>query len=253
MLILIAESKSMSHMCSQAAPADGTVPQFVSEADAVMAGLRGMSAADIGKLLRLGPKNAVRLCEDIYSFPDKTTGCRAGEAFTGVVFKALDTPSLDAAAHGRFDRDVRIVSSLYGLLRPSDVIRPYRLDFGMKAAPGGGSLTAYWKPLLTAALTAQLEREGESEVLALLPLDAYKCFDWKEIGKAATVCTAAFRQVCDGVEKAPSSDMLKRLRGRLLRHILQHGITTCSGLLGRDLGDMICEEADDGRLVFTTA
>lgn len=220
----------------------GTSPRFEFEAEVIMRGLGRRSVAELSTSLKLGPKNAQRLYEEIYDFPNKLTGCRAGEAFTGVVFRALSVATLSADARARYDRDVRIVSSLYGLLRPSDVIKPYRLDFGVKGAPGGKTLAAYWKPLLTESLLRELQERGESEVLNLLPQDAAKCFDWKAVSKVAEVYTATFAQLDPGkvhngneqdyqaMLRTPHSDMLKRLRGTLLRHILTDGIKSIAAL-----------------------
>lgn len=246
MIVLIAESKAMSDMCGSAAPTAGvTEPMFLPMAEAVMDGLRGRGVAQLGSEFKMGPKNAQRLYEEIYDFPNRTTGARAVDAFTGVVFKSLDAASLPAPAREAMEGSVRIVSSLYGLLRPSDLIKSYRLDFGMKAAPGNRSLAAYWRPTLTQALLDELARTGETEILNLLPADASKCFNWKEIAPHASVATATFKQL--GTPAAPStplpirtphSDHLKRLRGRLLRLILTTPLPTFASLRTLALPDL---------------
>lgn len=241
MLILIAESKTMSQ------PVDtthlrGTVPQYHSEADEIMLHLRTMSVSELSASLKLGPKNAQRLFDEAYDFPNSTTGQLAGEAYTGVVFKSLDVDTLPTDARQRYDSQVCIVSSLYGLLLPTDIIKPYRLDFGMKGAPDGSTFTSYWKPRLTLSLIDRLTTTGESEILNLLPQDAAKCFDWTAISKVAEVYTATFKQLdpeklssgntqeIQSLLTTPNSDKLKRLRGSLLRHILIDNITTADQL-----------------------
>lgn len=252
MIILIAESKTMSSACGELGP-QGGVPQFEAQADGIMDGLRGRSVAALGADLKLGPKNAQRLYEEIYDFPNKGTGCAAIDAYTGVVFRALDVPSLSGDARRRLNADVRIVSSLYGMLRPDDIVKSYRFDFGMKVAPGGGSLAAYWKPLLTEALAEQLQSAGEREILNLMPQDAGKCFDWKVIGTLARVYTAGFKELAGGGElRTPNSDKLKKLRGKLLRHILENDIADIASLRRVDLPDFAysAEESGATDLVF---
>lgn len=224
MLILLAESKAMSALCGEAAPTTGvTTPMFLPQAEAIMDGLRGRSAAQLAATFKMGPKNAERLYEEIYDFPNRTTGTRAIDAYTGVVFRALDASTLTPEAAERLASTVLIVSSLYGLLRPTDLIKSYRLDFGLKAAPSTTvatstspqALSAFWKTLLTDALLAHLARTGESELLNLLPADAAKCFDWARIAPHATIHIPTFTS-----GRTPHATELKRLRGSLLRQLL---------------------------------
>lgn len=229
MLILLAESKAMSALCGEAAPTSNvTTPMFLPQAEAIMDGLRGRSVAQLATTFKMGPKNAERLYEEIYDFPNRTTGTRAINAYTGVVFRALDASTLTPQAAERLTSTVLIVSSLYGLLRPTDLIKSYRLDFGLKAAPATTStsstvstptapqaLSAFWKPILTDALLAHLARTGESELLNLLPADAAKCFDWARIAPHATIHIPTFTS-----GRTPHATELKRLRGSLLRQLL---------------------------------
>ncbi len=239
MLILIAESKSM-HPGRMLSESQIILPQFESQAEAIVTHLRRMSAAELADTLKLGPKNAQRLYQEIYDFGNKATGIAAIEAFTGVVFRALGFDTLPADATALAGNCLGIVSSLYGLLRPHDIIKSYRLDFGMKAAPGNASLTSYWKPLLTEALIDRLQSAAQTEVLNLLPADAAKCFDWKAIAPHAQVYSVNFREYKDGgALRNPHSDRLKRLRGSLLRSILTQGITTVEALRTTPLPDML--------------
>lgn len=240
----------MSHACLLKAPA-GTEPEFMAQARQIVDGLRGRSVAELASQLKLGPKNAQRLFEELYNFGAAEIGCQAIDAFTGVVFKQLDAASLDAAARRRMDSSLRLVSSLYGLLRPADIIQSYRLDFGMKASPDGKPLTAFWKQTLTAALINELEALNEHEVLNLLPQDAAKCFDWKEIGKHAQVFSANFKLYAEGAElRTPHSDYLKRLRAKLLRIILTDGIDSADRLRQIRQIDMTFHSAEGNSLTF---
>lgn len=255
MIVLIAESKSMSERCCK--PYVGcTTPQFEMVAGEIIDGLRGKGVAELSSELKLGPKNALRLYEEIYNFSAEGIGCRAIEAYTGVVFKALDAATLESEAMGRLARSVLIVSSLYGLLRPTDAVKSYRFDFGMKAAPGQKALSAFWKPLTTDALIQHLESTGETEVLNLLPKDAMKCFDWKRIRGVADVYNIQFQEYKDCSKLGtPNSDKLKQLRGRLLRHITEMNILHVEDFRSIEFSDMSlapelsCEE----ELVFVTA
>lgn len=215
MLILIAESKSMQ--VSQTEPAHGTEPVFNARATEVMASLQGCNVAQLSQRLRLGPKSAQRLFQEVYNY-SVAPQTRAINAYTGVVFRTLEAETLTADGRRIMEERVRIISSLYGWLRPSDLVKPYRLDYTMKAAPNGATLAAWWRPTLTPALLR--EAKGRT-VLNLLPGDAAKCLDLKAVQQVAPVYTVRFVQRGeDGTERTPNSDHLKRLRAQLLRHIL---------------------------------
>lgn len=253
MLILLAESKGMNTKGEIVEAV--SMPMFQSQAEEIVSTLRKKSVAELESELKLGPKNAQRLFENLYDFPVNSHGLLAIDAFDGVVFKALDASSLGYEARQKFHSSVRIVSSLYGILRPDDVIKPYRLDFGMKAAPNGETLSAYWQGMLTDYLISLLKEKGEQEVLNLLPKDAAKCFDWKKIEKNAEVYIAEFKEFKSGdCPKSPHSNRLKQLRGLLLREILIKGLDTVSDISRIDNNELSFDAvaSKDKNLVFIT-
>ncbi len=257
MIILIAESKSMRDECrALTAIASEHEPQFERQAAEIIDILSTMDAAKMASELKLGPKNAARLSREVYDFAHKSCASPAIEAFTGVVYKALDYSTLPPEAVSRLESTLKIVSTLYGLLRPDDLIKNYRLDFNMKVAPDGKSLSAFWKPKLTIALVKALKESGECEVLNLLPLDASRCFDWKLIKNFADVYVANFKEYADGGElRTPRAERLKFLRGTLLRHILISGMTSCAELRNLDTPTLVYDSDTPfpRHLLFTTA
>lgn len=255
MLILIAEAKSM---CEAQPTADYQThrPEFEANAETIIERLRGKSVAELSADLKLGPKNAVRLYEDIYNFNDKSTGVQALHGYTGVVFRALDASTLSSEALAKAQSDLRIVSSLYGLLRPKDIIKPYRLDYNMKIAPDGRSAAAYWRPINTDSIHRYISESGDNTIINLLPGEAAKCIDFKAIKSVAEVYDVNFQEYkSDGVMGAPHSEKLKRLRGLLLRHILTHNISDIKTLCTTKFDDMIfdADTSTDHILMFTTA
>lgn len=253
MIILIAESKSMNDCRSNIIDTAST-PIFQAQATEIIDTLRRKSVATLAAELKLGPKNALRLYEEVYDFPSEAKAMPAIEAFSGVVFRALECSTLSSVALANLEADVRIVSSLYGLLRPSDTIKHYRLDFSMKTAPGGISLSNFWKPLLTEALKSEIKSSGQTEILNLLPLDASKCFDWKAIAQHAAVYTAEFKQYAEGgTLRTPNSDALKRLRGKLLRQILEQSVDSVADLSNIEHQEFCYDSQTANKLLFITA
>lgn len=180
MLILIAESKTMGRCDGKVPPAvyQAHKPVFEPVADEIMDSLRGASVEELSADVKISLALARRLREMVYDFPNKSVGGEAVREFTGVVFRALDYASLSDDARHRLCGSVRIVSSLYGLLRPDDIVKPYRFDFTTKLAPEGQTFAAYWRAAVTSRLIDELRATGETEVLDLLPADASRCVDW---------------------------------------------------------------------------
>lgn len=233
MRILIAESKTMSE-CDT--PVESETyrlhrPELDSIASHLMRDWSKWPLAEISTAFKISASLAADVKRMAYEFPNKATGCKALESFTGVVFKALDYCSLSDDQKQVADSKVNIVSSLYGLLRGDDIAKPYRLDYTTRVAPTGVAMSAYWKPLITPILLDSMRHCGETEILDLMPADAAKCLDWRMIKRVARVVKADFRSIHDGGSlKTPHSTLLKTLRGRLLRDIIERGIRTIDEL-----------------------
>ncbi len=258
MLILIAESKAMNcAMLREIDPSEQSVrlPVFLHQAAEIMASLAGMSVADIALRLGIGPKSAKAMADYIYDFTNTATGIEAVEAFTGVVFKHFDVRSLDGDTLTAMRSRLRIISSLYGWLRPDDIIKPYRLDFTSKAAPGGKPMYGYWRKDVTAALVDEIKAAGVGEVVNLLPMDASKCIDWKSVKDSAKVIVPSFKIQQGEALATPNATLLKAPRGSLLRHIICDRITDGDALRGIDAPDMVCLRDDPapGHPLFVTA
>lgn len=204
------------------------------------------SPAEIADSLKISPVLAAQFMRMAYEFPNKTTGRKAIEAYTGVVFRAFGYDTLDSTRQHRADMCIDIISSLYGWLRAGDIVKPYRLDFTPRMAPDGESMANYLKPLVTPLLLDSLSAGGDAEVLDLLPADAARCVDWRCVKKHADVVKIEFRSVADGGKlKTPHSTLLKTLRGRLLREIVCRDIRTASQLALFECGSMYAAPGSD--------
>lgn len=202
-------------------------PIFDGIASAIMDSLRDRSpeqlAAEAGITLRL----AASLRRMIYEFPNKSMGIRAIEAFSGVVFRQLKIAEYDGVQKDFLRSNVRIISSLYGWLRPDDIVKPYRFDFKSHVAPLGETLMKYWKKDVTFALVNELQVKGDTDIIDLLPSDAAKCVDWRLVKRFANVYKVDFKMYGDaGVMKTPNAGRLKELRGRLLDLAIRRRLTS---------------------------
>lgn len=229
MLILIAESKTMTPCDSPVTPGVYSAHQPVDEAraDEIMASISALTPAEIAERARFSPSMALKLHQFAREFPFKALGQNAIEAYTGVVFKALDYSTLTTDDRDLLNRDVRIISSLYGWLRPDDIIKPYRLDYTTPLAPEDKTMAAYWRSQVTINLVRYLQSTSCKEILNLLPADAAKCIDWKLVKRFASVWKVDFKELKDAaVLVTPQAGRLKTLRGHLLREIIKRRISS---------------------------
>lgn len=229
MLVLIAESKTMADCQSKV---DNTEyeqhkPIFEEETDDIMRSLEDMTAERLSETVKISTPMARKLYNMIYDFPDKSHGSKAIEAFSGVVFKAFNYASLNNDDKKRASGRVRILSSLYGWLNPEDIIKAYRFDFTTPVAPGGKTFAMFWKEAVTKRLIEELTKTGCKDIINLLPNDAAKSIDWKQINSLAKVWKVDFKEIAEGGNmRTPNAGKLKTLRGKLLRQIITENITS---------------------------
>ena len=248
MLILIAESKTMS-----ADEREVKMPQFPdgeAGADMISERLAACSVGEISEMLKVSPSLAASCLKMAKEFPFKQTGYRAIDAFTGVVFRAMDAKSFTPEMEAFADKKLLIVSSLYSLLSPSDTIKSYRLDYTSKAAPGDVPMWKWQKEETTERLKERLKEDNN--ILNLMPGDACKCIEWKAIESIASVVTVNFKEVQPGGEtKTPRSNRLKQLRGLIVRQIIEGRLTTIDQLKVLKSDDFLFDPDSSTETVLT--
>lgn len=256
MLILIAESKTMTQCNDVVTVSADNKPLLDEKANELMFSLRGMSAEQLAAAVKISLPMALRLHEMIYEFEDKRHGARAIEAFTGVVFKAFKYDTLSETGKDFTNKKVRIISSLYGYLRPDDIIKAYRFDFTTKLAPGNETMSSYWREDVTRLIISGMAQTGNNEILNLLPADAEREFDMKLLAAKAKVVRAEFVELLGGNNgRTPGANRLKTLRGELLRQIVTEKIEHLNDLCLLEGKNYISgkEITDKNTIVFTTA
>lgn len=233
MITLIAESKTMSAKQPDSLENDLlTIPLFKTDADATANLFASMPVEEIAERLTISLPLATKAKRLFYDFKDYSIGEVALTAFTGEVFRALDLSNLPKDTIDFAYKKLNIISSLYGLLRPTDLIKPYRFDFNIENPSLGETMQKFWKPTLTIAFVKMIKESGEKEVLDLLPAEATKCLDWKIIKRFAKVMKINFKSIAqNGQLKTPHTGKIKELRGKLLREILINRLDSTSDIL----------------------
>lgn len=229
MIILIAESKTMNlnpHSVTEDEFFKHT-PHFEREAEEIVNYLDSLDMSEFKNKLSLSDSLAIKARKLFYDFSFKNEGWSSLYAFTGDVYRALDINSLSQNAIDYLNKNLFIVSSLYGVLNTQDIIKPYRLDFTAEASPGGGKLVNFWKQKLSIWIVKYIkEASGQREILNLLPADASNLFDWKIIKAFAKVYKVDFKKIEGDGYKTPSAGKLKALRGEMVRIIAENNISS---------------------------
>lgn len=229
MQLLLSCAKTMTERSSVPTPRT-TRPAYRSEASELAAGLATLPTDELARLLRVNRRIAAENRLRYGRFHgDDDAAIPALTAYTGIVFKRIDPASFTDADFEYAQRHLNITSFLYGLLRPLDAIRPYRLE-GDAVLPGHDEQTvfAYWHERLTDALIDKI-RHDDGILVNLASGEMKRLFDWKRICREARVITPEFR-IREGDRLKTIVIYTKMCRGEMTRHILKNRITAPEAL-----------------------
>jgi len=222
----------------------------VEQAAAIAGGAARLSKKKLGGLMHISDALAELNAERFRSFGEAET--RAGiYAFAGDVYAGFEVHSLDEEAVLFAQDHLRILSGLYGLLRPLDEIRPYRLEMGTKWAPGRSKdLYGFWKNAVADQLAADLEASGSATIVNLASKEYWKVVEGR-LPAGLQVIEIDFR------EEGPSglrfnTFAAKRARGMMARYICEHRLSDPESLKGFDSDGYAYDPAgsDDTRWRF---
>jgi hypothetical protein len=249
MLILLSPAKNLDWSAPPESVAR-TQPALMKDAAALAKIAKRLTAGDLARLMDLSDKLADLNRARFQAFGGAASLAHAKQAilaFNGDVYQGLAAKTLTPDDLAFAQAHVRILSGLYGLLRPLDAIEPYRLEMGVKLAnPRGEDLYDYWGAKIAKALNA----DGDGVIVNLASDEYFSAVDRKTL--EARVITPKFLDVKDG--KARSVFMfVKRARGMMARFAIERRITAPDGLKAFNAGgyrlDAAASGADDW--VFT--
>lgn len=208
-----------------------TEPQFLKQSERLNKILRKKSAKSLSKLMSisdaLGQLNYER--NQSWELPFTKHNARpAVYAFNGDVYRGLDAYTIPEDKIETLQKTVRILSGLYGVLKPSDLIQPYRLEMGTKLPVGvKKNLYEFWKKDITKALNEELE--DEELFLNLASNEYFKAVDTKSL--KVPVVTANFKDFKNGEYKMISF-FAKAARGMMARYVVDTNAKTIDDLKG---------------------
>lgn len=202
-----------------------TLPQYLDHSQALISQLRDLSPAQISELMHLSDKlaglNAARFGSWSADFtPDNAK--QALLAFKGDVYTGLDAESLSEDDFSYAQDHLRMLSGLYGLLRPLDLMQPYRLEMGTKLAnPRGKDLYAFWDTRISEWLNQALAEQGDDVLLNLASNEYFSAV--KRSALKAQIINVDFKDWKNGQYKIISF-YAKKARGMMSRFVIQERI-----------------------------
>lgn len=252
MLILISPAKTLDFDTPPTSPRFSQ-PELLQHSEQLIEQLRTMPPQQISKLMKLSDKlaslNVARY--QSWSRPFSTDNAKqALLAFKGDVYTGLDAQSLSEEDLGFAQQQLRILSGLYGLLRPLDLMQPYRLEMGTRLANARGSnLYQFWGEIITAAVNQALCEQGDDLLVNLASNEYYRSVQPKRLN--ARVITPVFKDYKNGEYKVISF-YAKKARGLMSRYIIQHRLSSVDALKEfADQGYAFCaSESNSQELVF---
>ena len=230
MLTLLSPAKKMNM-----APAETgvpiTQPRLHDDTHELAIIAKTQTAEDLKRLMHISDNLATMNFERFQAFNldnRSNTAKPAGLAFDGDVYWGLEADSLSEDTLSYAQDHLRILSGLYGVLRPMDAIQPYRLEMGTKMANGRGkSLYDFWGAGIANQLNADLADHADTTVVNLASNEYFKAVDGKALGR--TVVGAKFLNVKDG-EARSLMYYAKHARGTMARWIMENRVDRADGL-----------------------
>jgi cytoplasmic iron level regulating protein YaaA (DUF328/UPF0246 family) len=251
MKIVISPAKSLNFE-SEVPTALHSEAAFLDDSERINKLLKKKSARSLSKLMsissNLGQLNYER--NQSWSLPfDASNARQAVYAFSGDVYRGIDVYTLPDNKIDFLQNSLRIISGLYGILKPLDLIQPYRLEMSTRFTVGRNkNLYEFWRKKITQSLNDEL---ADDEILLnLASAEYFKAIDRKAL--KVPIITAVFKDFKNGEYKSIMT-FAKLARGYMTRYILDHGITTLDGLKGFNYQGYSYSEAqskDENTLVF---
>lgn len=225
MLIVVSPAKTLDYE-TPAKTKVFTQPDYLDRSQELISRLRHMPPHDIASLMKVSDKIAGLNFERYQDWNKKFTVKNAKQsilAFKGDVYTGLDAESFTAKDFAFAQKHLRVLSGLYGLLRPLDLMQAYRLEMGTKLdTDHGKNLYEFWGSTITEGLNVQLKKIKSDILINLASNEYFKSVKTKELN--AEIITPAFKEFKNGDYKMISF-YAKKARGMLSRYIIQHQLS----------------------------
>lgn len=253
MLILISPAKKLDF---ETAPITDRHTQcaFLDDAQELINTVKQLSQTEIAKLMHLSDNLAelnVQRYQD-WSLPFNPQNAKAALlAFKGDVYAGMNADTFTEANLSFAQQHLRMLSGLYGLLRPLDLMQPYRLEMGTRLSnPKGKNLYEFWGEKITDAVNQAVSESGSDMLLNLASNEYFKSVKTKQLN--GQLITPQFKEYKDGDYKVIGI-YAKRARGLMSRYIIENELIDAQGIKAFDWEGYSYNKAlsDDANWVFT--
>jgi cytoplasmic iron level regulating protein YaaA (DUF328/UPF0246 family) len=235
MLIVISPAKTLDYK-TPASTSEFTIPEMLDESEKLVARLQQLSPKQLSELMgisaTLGRLNFERY--QTWHRPFNLENAKqAVLAFNGPVYLGIDAGSFSENQLHNLQSKLRILSGFYGVLKPLDLMQPYRLEMGTKLKyQRSANLYAFWKNKITPKIKEAIAESGSNVLVNLASGEYFKSIDTSEIG--ATIVTPEFKDLKNGAYKMITV-YAKRARGLMTRFIVENEINNIDDLQAFDL------------------
>ncbi|WP_421292496.1 peroxide stress protein YaaA [Aeromonas taiwanensis] len=255
MLIVVSPAKTLDYE-SPLVTSRFTQPELLDHSAELITRARQLSPDQIASLMKISDKlaglNAARFAEWRPDFTPANARqallAFKGDVYTGLAVDDFSDSDLDFAQN-----HLRMLSGLYGVLRPLDLMMPYRLEMGIRLDNARGKdLYQFWGDIITARLNQALAAQGDDVLINLASDEYFKSVRPKAL--QGRIVTPVFKDEKNGQFKIISF-YAKKARGMMARHIIKHRLTRVEQLTGFDAEGyyFVPEESDASTLMFKRA
>lgn len=236
MLSIVSPAKTLDYESPLPEGLEVTWPDYLADSHELIEVLSAKSPQEIAKLMSLSDKlaalNVARFAswKPEYQLPEGRPAIYAfkGDVYTGLAVEQFDHDDLNYA-----QQHLRMLSGLYGLLRPLDLMLPYRLEMGTELATlRGRNLYAFWGDSLTQGLNQALLEQGDNILINLASNEYFKAINLKKL--EAQVVTPQFKDEKNGQFKVISF-FAKKARGRMAAWLINERINNIADIRSFDL------------------
>jgi len=240
MVILLSPAKTLD-MSPSATVA--TQPRLLADTEELAAEMRTKSRADLQELMRISEKLAVLNHQRFQDFATPFTSDNAKPAalaFRGDVYQDLEADTFTEDQFEFANRQIRMLSGLYGILRPRDLMQAYRLEMGTRLKnKRGKNLYEFWGNRVTDLINEDLTEMKDDLVLNLASQEYFKSVQKDRL--TGRLLTAHFKEAKDGKYRVVAFNA-KKARGRMANLITKEGITTAEPLKELVVNDYVYSE-----------
>lgn len=252
MIFIISPAKALDF--SEVKQDHFTIPVFAERADRLATKLKKKSPESLKKLFHVS-EDLAQLNYDRYqnwnSEKLEAVGKKALNAFNGHVYQKIDVESLNKEELQYANDHLRILSGMYGLLKPSDVILPHRLEMGTKWPVTKRNLYGYWTNFVTRELNKAIAEEDSNILINLASYEYFKVVERKKF--KGRIINVEFKEKRANGDYAVISIFAKQARGLMCRYAFENKVESPEELIGFDSEGYLFrhELSSENKMVFT--